>query len=272
MHRVVAPVLLAPLLVLSVAACGGEDDDAAAPAATTTTSAAPTRELEVLVTNDDGYDAPGIDAVVEALRKEPGIHVTVVAPATNQSGAGDKTTPGDLAVTDVKTRSGYAAKAVAGHPADSVIVALDTLGLKPDLVVSGTNTGQNIGPLSTISGTVGAAKTAARRGIPAFAASTGLADVLDFAGSAALVVDWVREHRDALLAGTAKIEVESLNVPTCATGTSRRGLVDAPLAADFAGRNAAVVHCDSTKPESAITDDVDAFVNGFAVLTPVPAG
>ena len=271
MHRAVAFVVLVALLVLSVAACGSGDDDAAAPAVTTT-SAAPARELEVLVTNDDGYDAPGIDAVVEALRKEPGVHVTVVAPATNQSGIGDKTTPGVLAVTDVETTSGYAAKAVAGHPADAVVVALDTLGLKPDLVVSGTNTGQNIGPIAAISGTIGAAKTAVRRGIPAFAASTGLADRLDFAGSAALVVDWVREHRDALLAGTAEVEVESLNVPTCAAGTSRRGLVDAPLAADFAGRDPSAAHCDSTKPASAITDDVDAFVNGFAVLTPVPAG
>jgi 5'-nucleotidase len=271
MHRFVALVALVALLTFVAAACG-DDDDAAAPAATTTTPAEPVRDLEVLVTNDDGYDAPGIDAVVEALRKEPGIHVTVVAPATNQSGAGDKTTPGDLAVTDVTTKSGYAGKAVAGHPADAVDVALDKLGFKPDVVVSGTNAGQNVGPFSTISGTVGAAKAAVRRGIPAFAASTGLADELDFAGSAALVLDWVRSHRDALLAGTAKVEVESLNVPTCAPGTSRRGVVTAPLAGDFAGRDASAVHCDSTKPLSAIVDDVDAFLNGFAVLTPVPAG
>ncbi|MGZ4705832.1 MAG: 5'/3'-nucleotidase SurE, partial [Acidimicrobiales bacterium] len=67
-------------------------------AATETTVA---RTLRVLVTNDDGYAAAGIDAVVEALRALPDTEVTVVAPLTNQSGSGGKTTDGPLTVTDV---------------------------------------------------------------------------------------------------------------------------------------------------------------------------
>ena len=70
--------------------------------------------LHILVTNDDGVGAPGIDAVVQALSALPATEVTVVAPATNQSGTGGQTTPGPLTVTDATTASGYPAKAVAG--------------------------------------------------------------------------------------------------------------------------------------------------------------
>jgi 5'-nucleotidase len=229
--------------------------------------------LEVLVTNDDGYASNGIDAVVEALRAEPDTHVTVVAPYTNQSGTGSKTTPGTLVTHEVKTLSGYDAIGVEGYPADTVIVALGPLGLKPDLVVSGTNEGQNIGPFTEISGTVGAAKEAVREGVPAFASSTGLVKdhELDHAVAAKLVVQWVRDHRAALLAGTAPVEIRNLNVPTCVTG-KLRGVVDVPLATDFKGRDASIMDCTSTKPEAALTDDVDAFANGFAPITLAPAG
>ena len=130
--------------------------------------------LDILVTNDDGYAAPGIDALVERLRALPGVKLTVVAPATNQSGTSDRTTPGPvsaLTATEVTTASGYAATAVAGFPADSVNYALDVLKLSPDLVVSGSNAGQNLGVVAPISGTVGAARTAVRRGVPGVAVS-----------------------------------------------------------------------------------------------------
>src|SRR2546421_2262872 len=208
--------LAAALVAVLLPACGSSGTKHAA--TTSTTQPAP---LSVLVTNDDGYAAPGIDAVVEALRKEPKVHVDVVAPATNQSGQGENTTPGDLAVTDVKTASGFPAKAVAGHPADSVNVALGKLQLKPDLVVSGTNYGQNIGEFVKVSGTVGAAITAAKHGVPALAVSTGLAPHPDFADSAVLAVPWLREHRAVLAAHPSAAPVQSLHVPPCATGPVR---------------------------------------------------
>src|SRR5205823_8382913 len=121
----------------------------------------------------------------------------------------------------VKTASGFPAKAVAGHPADSVNVALGKLQLKPDLVVSGTNNGQNIGEFVKVSGTIGAAITAAKHGVPALAVSTGLAPHPDFADSAVLAVQWLREHRAAIAGHRSGATVESLNVPTCATGHVR---------------------------------------------------
>jgi 5'-nucleotidase len=267
--------LVVALLVLGgLAACGGDDDsdgggggDGGNDAATTaTTEPAP---LDVLVTNDDGYDAVGIDALVEALRAEPGLEVTVVAPATNQSGTGDKTTEGDVAHSDQETASGYPAVAVEGFPADSVLVALDELGLTPDLVVSGINVGQNIGPLADISGTVGAAKTAQRQGLPALAVSQGTgAAPEDYEATAQLAVDWVREHQAGLdeLAGTG--EIASINVPTCPTGEVQ-GLVEVALGTD-GSHVGDPVDCESTA--EGFTDDVTAFVNGYASLTAVPSG
>src|SRR3954464_9874399 len=145
--------------LLLLAGCGSSSskasDSTSAPAggATATTAVQP---LKVLVTNDDGYAAVGIDAVVEGLRALPDTEVTVVAPLANQSGTGGKTTDGPLTVTDVKTASGYPAKAVDGFPADTIIWAIDQHGIDftPDLVVSGINFGQNIGPAVDISGTV----------------------------------------------------------------------------------------------------------------------
>src|SRR4029077_5527545 len=114
--------------------------------------------LEILVTNDDGFDAPGIATVAEALAKIPDVHVTVVAPATNQSGTGGKTTDGVVRATSDKRRTarGRPATAVIGFPADAVNFALDDMGVEPDVVVSGINQAQNLGPISEISGTVGA--------------------------------------------------------------------------------------------------------------------
>ena len=82
---------------------GGSDDaasDTTEAAAETTTTTAPAETLDILVSNDDGFDAEGIDAVVEALIALPDTNVTVVAPAENQSGSGGNTTPGELTATE----------------------------------------------------------------------------------------------------------------------------------------------------------------------------
>lgn len=266
-----AVVAVAGMLLLG--ACGGDDDDAgdsggAADTSPSTESAAP---LQILVTNDDGFDAVGIDALVEALRVQSGVEVTVVAPATNQSGTGDKTTAGPLERSEEQTASGFPAVAVAGFPADSVIVALDELGVEPDLVMSGINVGQNIGPLADVSGTVGAAKTAQRRGIPALAVSQGGgAEADDYASTAQLAVDWLDEHRGELDARAEGDEVASLNVPTCPAGEAR-GVVDTELGTD--GQKVGdPVDCTSEVAEADLTDDITAFLNGYASLVEVPMG
>ena len=127
--------------------------------------------LTLLVTNDDGIGAPGIDALVNGLLELDDVELKLVAPAENQSGSSDKTTEGDLVSEDSATASGYQGVAVYGYPADAVNVALEDLGIVPHLVIVGVNLGHNVGPFAVTSGTVGAARTAARAGYPAVATS-----------------------------------------------------------------------------------------------------
>jgi 5'-nucleotidase len=229
-----------------------------------------------MVTNDDGYNAPGINALVQGLRSLSDVEVSVVAPAKNQSGVGGSTTPGHLTVTDAKTASGYPAKAVDGYPADTVRWAVDDHGLaqRPDVVISGVNFGQNIGSLIHISGTVGAAQAAARRGIPALAASAGLppAGVAspDFADAVTQIEKWITQHRSALLAGSLSSPVlfQNLNVPTCKAGQSVRGLVEVPVDTKAPNSELNSVDCASTATNP--TGDVQAFSTGFEPLSDLP--
>jgi 5'-nucleotidase len=258
--RVLTPLAVALFAVTACSSGGGDND-----AGPSTSRPAPT--LSILVTNDDGYDAAGIDTVAEALSELPNVEVTVVAPATNQSGTGAKTSPGELSATDQETASGLPATAVAGFPADSVNYALDTMGLEPDLVVAGINEGQNLGPITDVSGTVGAAKTAAARGIPAVAASQGNVDPPDYDSGATYVVDWVTAHRRQLIAGNVVADVVNMNFPTCTEGEIR-GVVQVPLATDATG---AVDNADCTSTKTSPTTDIEAFLEGYVPVTQLDA-
>lgn len=149
------------------------------------------RALDILLSNDDGQSAPGIQALRAALCAA-GHHVTLVGPATDQSGRGGSINTGALsssaamALTRVSTDAcgtqwSLAAPTTPGRyggtPVDSVKTGLDVVlvGNPPDLVVSGLNFGQNMSKEgSNTSGTVGAALAAAFAGFPAIAGSVGV--------------------------------------------------------------------------------------------------
>jgi 5'/3'-nucleotidase len=240
--------------------------------ATTSTVAAADRTLTILVTNDDGVGAPGIDALVQGLRALPATKVTVVAPATNQSGTGGKTTPGTITAAQATTASGYPAMAVNGYPADTITWAIVQHGIsfRPDLVVSGINFGQNIGPLAGESGTVGAARAAVAQGIPALAASQGIDNGMsaDFAEGVTQVDAWIKLHRTALVDHSYGhvVPAANLNIPSCAGGVVR-GPVMAPLATSITGISITTVNCAST--QTSFSNDVAAFINGYAVISPL---
>jgi len=120
-----------------------------------------------MVTNDDGVGAAGVSALVQGLKSLPNTHITVVVPLTNQSGAGGKTAAGTLFVSQAKTAAGFPTTADDDYPADTVILVVRDHGVsfKPDLVGSGINVGQDIGPLAALSGTGGAAREAVSLGI-----------------------------------------------------------------------------------------------------------
>jgi len=86
----------------------------------------PPGPIRVLVTNDDGVAAPGIDALVNKLVANPMLTVIVVAPATNQSSTGDAITnpPSTITATTSMTASSYPATAVAGFPGAEPLATL----------------------------------------------------------------------------------------------------------------------------------------------------
>ena len=130
--------------------------------------------MRILVTNDDGIQAPGLWAVVEELKKVG--QVTVMAPDREQSGVGTSVTlHHPLRIKRVEALvPEVEAYAIEGTPADSVILALGTVSKDGvDLVVSGINEGPNLGNDVFISGTVGAAAQGYFYGLSSLAISVG---------------------------------------------------------------------------------------------------
>jgi 5'-nucleotidase len=123
--------------------------------------------MKILLSNDDGYQAPGLLALYEAIRDLG--DVEVVAPEHNNSAKSNALTLyAPLSVRQANNGFRY----VNGTPADCVHVALTgLLGYRPDLVVSGINNGANMGDDTIYSGTVGAAMEGYLFGIPAIAFS-----------------------------------------------------------------------------------------------------
>ena len=125
--------------------------------------------MKILITNDDGINAYGLELLVE-LAKTVSNDVTVVAPMDNRSGSAQAIS----LQTELKFCHISANKyACSGNPADCVMLALNLLfkDKRPDLILSGINHGMNVSDDIGYSGTVGAAKEAATVGIPAIAFS-----------------------------------------------------------------------------------------------------
>jgi 5'-nucleotidase len=129
--------------------------------------------MRVLLTNDDGISAPGLQAARQALREVDGVEVDVIAPNSNRSAtARSITTRSPLTVEEVEFGDGDRGFATDGTPVDCVRFAeLGLLGARPDLIVSGINHGSNLGDDITYSGTVAAALEGIVLGIPALAVS-----------------------------------------------------------------------------------------------------
>jgi len=177
------------------------------------------RAYRILLSNDDGVRAPGILAVAQAL--EPLGEITIAAPAENQSGKGHSILTSDpIFVDQVTLTGGLHAFSIQATPATCVKVGVRALmAERPDLVVSGINRGYNLGMVTYVSGTVGAAREAALMGIPAIASSLAVEET-DYA-PAAQIVKQVAEmvRRDGLEPGV----LLNINVPA-GPATSIRGL------------------------------------------------
>ncbi len=125
---------------------------------------------QILITNDDGFDAIGLKALIEAL--SPLAKIVVVAPAKNKSACGHSLTL-DKPLRMVNVDDDFY-KIDDGTPTDCIFISLNNLfkeGFKPDLVISGINIGANMGEDITYSGTAAGAMEAVLQGIPAIAIS-----------------------------------------------------------------------------------------------------
>jgi 5'-nucleotidase len=175
--------------------------------------------MHILLTNDDGVFAPGLRALRKELRKLG--DVTVVAPAQEQSGVGHSITlltPLVMKAVDDDdgTTLGYM---VEGSPADSVKLAiLELMDRPPDLIVSGINSGANVGINVLYSGTVAAAIEGAFFKITSIAVSLELAEHFDYplaARQAGQIIRTILAH------APAPGSLFNVNLPAPARGTPR---------------------------------------------------
>lgn len=178
--------------------------------------------MRVLITNDDGVEAPGLHALATAIAAD-GHDVVVVAPSGERSGSGAAIgrlhRSGPVAWTEVHWSDlpGAAVHSVDLPPAAAVYAGcLGAFGARPDVVASGVNPGLNYGHLVIHSGTVGAALTAAVLGIPAIAVSIGWGEEEEWMTAATLAsaaLPW--------LATASPATVLNLNVPNLAAAAVR---------------------------------------------------
>jgi len=133
--------------------------------------------IHVLISNDDGIDSPGIEAIAALIAADPAYRVTVVAPAQQQSVSGHGLiTRSEIKVVEHAEVAGCTAWSVDATPATVARVALTALLVEdfPDLVISGINRGENDGLGAWTSGTVAVAREGAYAGIPSVAVSLQL--------------------------------------------------------------------------------------------------
>ena len=243
--------------------------------------------MKILLTNDDGIRAPGIIALHKALQDLG--ELVVYAPETVQSATSHGityTTP--LMTQKVDVTDNMSGVAIDGRPADCVKLAMRALweekfgeGTKPDLTISGMNSGSNVGINIIYSGTVAAAIESAFLGVPSIAVSLHLKNrsltCYDRAAQIArTVIDKVLEN------ALEPHEVMNINVPACESedrpmpeikvvdmnASGDLGYYDKRLAPDgrtyywAAGDGMAFEH-------TAVGSDVEALKQGFATVTPL---
>lgn len=182
------------------------------------------RHQKLLLTNDDGYDAPGLAALERAVAGW-GMECVVVAPDVCHSGGGHRvTTHRPLAVREV----GPSRFCIDGTPADCTRLALSTLCPDPTWVLSGINAGGNLGVDVHLSGTVAAAREAALHGRRSVAVS-------QYRGRSA-AIDWERASRwvTLVLARIDRVALEpgefwNVNLPDPATAPEGHAGGDPPI-------------------------------------------
>ena len=241
--------------------------------------------VRVLLTNDDGIAAEGLQALRRALLEVPGIELAVIAPDGNRSAIGRGiTTRRPLWVEEVPFGDGTVGYATDGTPVDCVRFAALGLveGFQAELIVSGINHGANLGDDITYSGTVAAALEGVILGLPAVAVSQQstagemdfrLGRQFDFAGAAAFTARIVEEIEDVPLPGGTLLninvpagELSGVEVPRLGKRIYRDQL---ELQDEQSGRRQYRIYGDAPGYRHETGTDLAAVAEGRVAVTPI---
>jgi 5'-nucleotidase len=241
--------------------------------------------VRVLLTNDDGIEAAGLQALRRALLEVPGIELAVIAPDGNRSAmARSITTRRPLWVQEVDFEDGTVGYATDGTPVDCVRLAKLGLveGFEAELVVSGINHGANLGDDITYAGTVAAALEAIVLGLPGIAVSQQsrareldfrLGRAFDFAVAANFTARLVAELESVPLPPATLLNI---NVP----GADPEGVEVAKLGKRIyrdelalveqdEGRKQYRIYGDASYERDETGTDLAAVARGFVAVTPI---
>jgi 5'-nucleotidase len=242
--------------------------------------------MRVLLTNDDGIEAAGLQAVRRALLAVPGIELAVIAPDGNRSAmARSITTRRPLWVQEVDFDDGTVGYATDGTPVDCVRLARLGLveGFEAELVVSGINHGSNLGDDITYSGTVAAALEAIVLGLPGIAVSQqSRALELDFRAGTRFGFDVAASFTARLVAELESVPLPdgtllNINVPGATPDgvevarLGKRVYRDELALVDEAsgGRRLYRIYGDASFEEDETGTDLAAVANGKIAVTPI---
>jgi 5'-nucleotidase len=243
--------------------------------------------MKVLLTNDDGIQATGLNVLRRALLEMPEIELAVIAPDSNRSATGRMiTTRRPLEVQEIGFGDGSTGFATDGTPVDCVrFAALGLLEFVPELIVSGINHGSNLGDDITYSGTVAAALEGIVLGIPAIAVSQqaepGLVDFRagrqfereDFERAAAFVARMVEELESVPMPDATLLNVncpagEIRGARACRLG--KRVYNDQlELAEESDGRRTYHIYGDEPRYEREDGTDFAAIADACIAVTPL---
>ncbi|WP_022663719.1 5'/3'-nucleotidase SurE [Desulfospira joergensenii] len=169
--------------------------------------------MRILLTNDDGYKAPGIQALYKALTEDH--EVVLIAPDTEKSAVSHGITLNSpLRIKKVDLESSGKGYAVTGTPADCVKLGLfEIFETPPDLVISGINAGGNLGIDINYSGTASAAREGVLNGLPGMAVSLVQGKVMDYQGMAGFTLGLVSKWPDLKLSPGTFLNVNGPDIP-----------------------------------------------------------
>src|SRR5262249_133969 len=243
-----------------------------------------TTPLRIVLTNDDGFNAPGITTLYNAL-VTAGFDVHIVAPLVNQSAQGSSLggTAGlnnPINITEFSPGN----FSVDGRPAAAALTAIDDLfaGHPPDLIISGTNRGDNIGESENISGTVNGALQGLFEGVPAIAISAGSFNGsfdAAFANAGSFMVNFLHELQDAQKLGQPLLPADeglTINVPgnpnlagVPVTTVTRESSAAFPYAPNGTPNTFAEGFVPNTSPSGSPTSEGSQFLTNHITISPV---